>query len=260
MFSVFKSVKFLVLLILACFVSACVSTSDRPVLVDMKRAADANVALATVYLQRGRLGAANTKILKALKQDPKSVQANSIYAALLTDLGKNKEAEKYYKRAIRLDKENSSVRNNYGTFLCSQSRVEEGIEQFQKAILDPLYETPEFAFANSGACYLRVPNFEKAEENLRKALIRNKKMPLALYQMAKLNYLQSRYVLSKSYLDRFNNVASKSAESSWLGMRLAWHLGNKKDAANYALILRNKFPDSIETQKLIQTQSTRKRQ
>lgn len=255
----FKFVKFIIVFALVTVMSACVSTSDKPVLVDMKRAADANVALATVYLQRGRLGAANTKILKALKQDPKSVQANSIYAALLTELGKNKEAEKYYKKAIRLDGENSSVRNNYGTFLCSQSRIEEGIDQFQQAILDPLYETPEFAFANAGACYLKVPKFEKAEEYLRKSLIRNKKMPLALYQMAKLNYLQSRYVLSKSYLDRFHNVASKSAESAWLGMRLAWHLGDEKDAANYALLLRNKFPDSIETQKLIQTQATRNR-
>lgn len=240
-------------------VSACVSTSDKPVLVDMKRAADANVALATVYLQRGRLGAANKKVLKALKQNPKSVEANGVYAALLTELGKAKEAEKFYKKAIRLDGENSSVRNNYGTFLCSQMRVEEGIEQFQKAILDPLYETPEFAFANAGACYLKVPNFEKAEENLRKSLLRNKKMPLALYQMAKLNYLQSRYVLSKTYLERFHKVAAKSAESAWLGMKLAWHLGDKQDAANYALLLRNKFPDSIETQKLIQTQATKNR-
>lgn len=259
MYQFLQKMKLIFVALIMVFFSGCVSTSDRPVLVDMSRAAEANVALATAYLQRGRLGAANEKVLKALKQNPKSVEANSIYAALLTELGKHKEAEKYYKKAIRLDDENSSVRNNYGVFLCSQNRVEEGIEQFQKAILDPLYETPEFAYANSGACYLKVPDFEKAEESLRKALIRNKKMPLALYQMAKLNYLQSRYVLSKSYLDRFNGVANKSAESAWLGMRLAWHLGDEKDAANYALLLRNKFPDSIETQKLIQTQATRKR-
>lgn len=257
MFQTFKSVKLTVALIFMVCLSACVSTSDKSALVDMKRASDANVALATAYLQRGSLGAANEKIQKALKQNPRSVQANSIYATLLTELGKSKEAEKHYKKAIRLDGDNSSVRNNYGTFLCSQSREKEGIEQFQKAILDPLYETPEFAFANAGACYLRLPNFEKAEDNLRKSLLRNKRMPLALYQMAKLNYLQSRYVLSKTYLDRFHRVAAKSAESSWLGMRLAWHLGNKKDVANYSLLLRNKFPDSVETQKLIQTESTR---
>lgn len=254
-----KSAKALVAFLFVVLLNGCVSTSDRAEKVDLKRASDVNVTLATAYLKRGRLGAANTKLLKALKQNSKSVQANNMYAALLTELGKTKEAEKYYKKAIRLDSSNSSVRNNYGTFLCAQKRIEEGITQFQKAILDPLYETPEFAYANAGACYLKVPNFEKAEENLRKSLMRNKNMPLALYQMAKLNFLQSRYVLSKTYLDRFHSVAEKSSESSWLGMRLAWHLGDRKAAANYSLLLRNKFPDSVETQKLVQTEATRNR-
>lgn len=239
--------------------SACVEVIDRPSTYNLHKAAEANVQLGATYLDKGELGAANEKLLKALEQNPKSVQANSVYAILLNELGKTKEATKYFKKSIKLAPDDSGIRNNYGTFLCDQGEIEKAVEQFQRALLDPLYSTPEFAFANAGACLLKIPDFERAETNLRKALQRNKNLPSALYQMSKLNYLKGRYAVSKNYLDRFHKVSPKSPASLWLGMRLAWQLADKETAASYALLLKNKYPDSIETQKLIQAESTRSR-
>lgn len=243
----------------ALLLSACVSTYDKPELANKKKAADANVALATAYLKRGQLGAANDKIQKALKQNPRSMSANHTYALLLNELGEKQKAEHYYKKALNLQDANSEVRNNYGVFLCSEKRYQEGIEQFKQALLDPLYETPEYAYANAGACLINVPDFKQAETYLRKALLRNKNLPIGLYQMARLNYLQARFAISKSYLDRYFTIADKSPQSLWLGIRLAWQMQETELANNYALVLRNKYPDALETQKLIQTEATRKR-
>lgn len=241
--------------------SACVQVSDKPKPSEesLKKAANVNVQLGATYLNKGLYGAANEKLQKALKQDSKSVEANSVYAILLNTLGKTKEAEKYFKKSIKLAPEDSKVRNNYGTFLCDHGEIEKAVEQFELALLDPLYNTPEYALANAGACLLKVPDFERAETNLRKALQRNKNLATALYQMARLNYLKGRYAASKAYLDRFHKGSVKSPESLWLGMRLAWQLGDKNTASSYSLLLKNQFPDSQETQKLIQAESTRNR-
>lgn len=249
----------LILLMLALFsLSACVQVGGGPSKGSLMKAADANTQLGASYLQEGYLGAANDKLQKALRQNPKSVQANSVYALLLNELGKTDEAAKYFKKSLKLAPEDSQVLNNYGTFLCNQGEIDKAVEQFQKALLDPLYNTPEYAFSNAGACLLDVPDFERAEVFLRKALQRNKTLPTALYQMAKLNYLKGRYAVSKNYLDRFHQRSAKSSESLWLGIRLAWQLRDKETVASFGLLLKNKYPDSAEAQKLIQAESTRR--
>ena len=250
--------KTLLLILLVFSVSACVQVKNKPSKANLAKAADANTQLGASYLQEGHLGAANDKLEKALKQNPKSVQANSVYALLLNELGKTEEAQKYFKKSLKLAPEDSQVLNNYGTFLCNQGEIELAVAQFQKALLDPLYHTPEYAFSNAGACLLDVPDFERAESFLRKALQRNKTLPTALYQMAKLNYLKGRYAVSKNYLDRFHQRSGKSSESLWLGIRLTWQLRDKEAAASFALLLKNKYPDSAEAQKLIQAESTRR--
>ena len=55
---------------------------------------------------------------------------------------------------------------------------------FAKAIETPRYKTPERALENAGACAKRIPDLEKAENYLRKALSINPKLPLALSEMA----------------------------------------------------------------------------
>lgn len=239
--------------------SACVQVDNRPQSFDLSKAAEANVQLGANYLKRGQLGSANEKLLLALEQDPDSVQGNSVYAILLNELGQTEKAEKHFRKSIKLAPQSSDIRNNYGTFLCDQGKIEQAVEEFQQALLDPLYRTPEYAFANIGSCLLKIPDFERSETNLRKALQRNSNLPSALYNMSKLNYLKGRYAVSKTYLERYHKAVGKSPESLWLGMRLAWQLGDSQTAASYALLLKNKYPDSLETQKLIQAEATRKR-
>lgn len=238
--------------------SACASVTENPRQTDMKKAAESNVRLGAAYIRQGMYGAANEKLARALEQNPDSAEVHSVYAVLLDELGKNEQAEKHFKRALDLDDEKSDIRNNYGNFLCRQGKVDEAVEQFQKALLDPLYETPAYAFANAGSCLMRVPDLERGEEFLRKALQHNKNLPSALFQMAKLNYLKSQYAASKTYLERYHKASGKSPESLWLGIKLAWQVSDKETASSYGLLLKNQFPDSVETQKLLQAESTRR--
>lgn len=250
--------KLLILMAIALLCSACVYVPEKQPGQDLKKAAETNVKLGALYLQKGMYGSANEKLEKALKQNSKSVHAHSVYALLQNELGKTDKAKKHFKKAIRLAPEDSSVRNNYGTFLCSQGEIDKAVEQFNLALLDPLYKTPEYAFSNAGACLLEKPDFATAEDYLRKALRRNSTLPSALFQMAKLNYLKGIYSLSRDYLARYHKVADKSPKSLWLGIRLAWKLGNHNAASSYSLLLKNKHPDSKEARKLAQALSTRK--
>lgn len=250
--------KKLVLLVILMLGTACVQVKEKPRGKNLHKAAEANVKLGSLYMQRGMYGAANEKLEKALKQNSKLVQAHSVYALLQNELGKTKKAEKHFKIAIRLDAENSDVRNNYGTFLCSNGKIDQAIEQFNKALLDPLYSTPEYAFANAGACMLEKPDFNGAERFLNQALRRNQHLPAGLFQMSRLYYLKGEYVRSRQYLDRYHNVAHKTPKSLWLAVRIAWQLNDANAASSFGLLLRNKFPESKEAGQLVQALSTRR--
>ena len=81
--------------------SGCVPVKQGPSKDNLRKAADANTQLGATYLYDGMLGAANEKLQKALRQTPKSVQANSVYALLLNELGKTDEAAKYFKKSLK---------------------------------------------------------------------------------------------------------------------------------------------------------------
>ncbi|EDY85484.1 type IV pilus biogenesis/stability protein PilW [gamma proteobacterium HTCC5015] len=245
---------------LALGLAACASVVESPNATkpDLVKASEANVSLGAAYLQQGLYGSANEKLEKALEQNPDSAEAHNIYAVLMGELGKPKEAQKHFEKSLDLDPESSDIRNNYGTFLCGQGKIDEAVEQFQQALLDPLYETPAYAFANAGACLMQVPDLVRAEEFLRKALQHNKRLGSALFQMAKLNYLKSNYAAAKAYLERYHRAAGKTPASLWMGIKVAWQVGDNETASSYGLLLKNQYPDSVETQKLLQAESTRK--
>lgn len=63
------------------------------------------------------------------------------------------------------------INNNYGWYLCQTGRVKESIEYFQRALRNPLYQTPEIAYLNVGACHVRNSGeLDLAEDYIRKTL------------------------------------------------------------------------------------------
>ena len=126
------------------------------------KAADYHAQLGVGYLQRNRLKLAKQYLDKALKADRNSPKVQHYYALLQDRLGNKKLAARYFAQAVKKDSKNPELLNNYGSFLCKHGAVNRAETAFLRATADPLYETPEFAFANAGICLKRRGEHQKA--------------------------------------------------------------------------------------------------
>ncbi len=236
-----KRKKFYFLLILA-LLSACV---QQPI--QNHNAAQNNLELAVEYMRRGEINIALKKLKKALNADSNYADAHNIIAVLYDrKLGKKDQAQWHYQRALTLKPKDPHIHNNYGQFLCQHNQWEKAEQHFLKALEDALYKTPELPYINAGLCALDHNHLGKADTYLRKALQKNPNIPIALYKMAKLSYQQKRYLEAYDYLQRYLAFAKQTAQTLWLGIRIAHMLNNQDLEASYTLLLRRQFPDSDE--------------
>lgn len=239
------------------FLSACTAV---PVQVgvsqaQLKKASVDNVHLGVGYLKQGNLELAKIKLEKAIKQDPKSSTAFSSYAYLLEQLNEIDEAKINYKKAISLSSNNPQVNNNYGAFLCRHGEGKKAEKYFLKAINNPLYKTPAFAYENAGICMLKVPDLVKAEKYFKLALGFNARSASSLINLADLMFQKANYQKARGYLDRVHKLNLHSAKSLWLSVRTEHALGDEDAASSYALLLKHKFPVSQEARQLRRAQS-----
>ncbi|MEJ1437572.1 MAG: type IV pilus biogenesis/stability protein PilW [Candidatus Sedimenticola sp. (ex Thyasira tokunagai)] len=207
---------------------------------------DVYVKLAVGYMREGRLDVALKKARRALQVEPGNVEGHNIIALLYDRLNEPGLAERHFKRGLKLQPRHPYMLNAYGTFLCRNGRYEEADMQFQQALKNPLYTTPEVAFTNAGICAGRKPDPVQAERYLRQALERNPRLPTALIQMARVSYNNGEYLSSRAYLQRYLESARHTAASLWLGIQAERKLGDRNAVSSYSLLLRNSFPDSQE--------------
>lgn len=213
-----------------------------------------NVQLGIAYMREGKFDIAMKKLQKAVSLDDSYAPAHDALAVLYERLGENDKAAQHYRRAISLDPSDSGLLNNYGQFLCQTGHPKEAQEYFQKALKNPLYSSPEVAYTNAGLCALSQKDSKSAATYFRRALSRNPKFAPPLFEMADLSYQQHDYLSAKGYLERYLGVTKPTPQSLWLGIRIERKLGNENAVSSYAMLLKNKFPDSDETHALIESE------
>lgn len=217
-------------------------------------AAEINASLGLSYMQQGKNDVAMTRLKRALETEPDLFEAHHYIAVLYERLGQNDLAEQHYQRALRLDGQNASLQNNYGTFLCKQGRFADSERHFLDALKDPLYKTPDQTYENLGLCARQAGDVGKAEGYLRRALQLNRKLPESLLQMAQLEFEAKRHLQARAYLQRYLAVGAHTPETLWLGIRNERILGDKNAVASYALLLKRRFPDSEEARLLLESE------
>ncbi|WP_158278869.1 type IV pilus biogenesis/stability protein PilW [Leucothrix arctica] len=217
--------SFTVLILCLATLVGCSSNESRPA-PKKAEAAGYNARLGAEYTRTGRLNLANEKLKKALDQDPNSGEVHHYFALLQQRLGKNQEADKYFRRAIRLSPKDPHLLNNYGSHLCRNGDYQAASKQFLAAINDPLYTTPEFAYTNAGICAKKSGDTVKAEAYFRKSLERKPTFGSALFQMAKLKYEQGDYSLAQAFLQRYNENNHVVPETVLLCEKINTQLGD----------------------------------
>ena len=206
----------------------------------------ANMNLGIEYMRQGEYENALEKLNRSILAKPDFAPSYNVLGLLYQKLGENKKAEAHFTESIRLDPTDSSAYNNYGLFLCSNERIDEAEVAFLNAANNPFYDSPEIPLTNAGICILEN-NPEAGEDYLKQALAKNADFSHALIQMADIHYNKGQYKLSHQFLERFKANASQTPRSLWLGVRVSNELGYKDEVSSYALLLKNRFPDSKET-------------
>lgn len=249
------------LFFIVCLLAACASPgggSDGTPEQDTTRAqkiARIHTELAAAYYDRAQYGVALQEIAVALRADSGFSQAYNVRALIRMALHEDDKADEDFRHSLALDEVNSDTHNNYGWFLCQRGHMNESAKQFQLALSNPLYATPEMAYANLGLCLKKAGNLKGAESNLQRALALRPNMPEALYGLADLSYGNGNYAAAQSYLARFSQALPElNAEQLWLAVRIERKMQDYDAEASYALQLRKRFPDSRETQLLFQGQ------
>lgn len=210
------------------------------------RASHINVQLGLGYLQKGQTARAKNKLLLALKQSPKSAEANDAMAYFLEATDEKKEADKYYRRAIKLSRGNGAPLNNYGTFLCRQGKYKQADHYFRLAIQDTDYVNLADAYENAGLCALQVPNYKLAERYFRKAVAKDPERPNSLLELAEISYRKQQNKRAERYLKRYRAIAKQTPQSLYLNYRVAARLQKNKTAQAYARKLVEQYPKSAQ--------------
>lgn len=235
---------FVLLLSAGCASSGSKTKSEN----EARKAAEANTSLGMQYMERGQYEVAFGKLKKAIAEDPEYAPGQTVIAILYEKLGEDDLAGKHYQKAYEADPKDGDVNNNYGTYLCRAGRISEAIGHFEAALNDPFYSTPVVAMVNAGVCELEANNIAEAELYLRSALKVEPSNPDGLLAMAKLNYLNSSYLLSRAFIQRYESVASHNAKSLLLAFNVEMALRDREASDRYLYQLQTNYSDSKQAE------------
>jgi type IV pilus assembly protein PilF len=215
--------------------------------------ASVNTQLGLGYLRNGQVELAWERLNTALEADPNYATAHNGVALVYDRLNEPEKAEQHFKRAIELNPSDSAAQTNYGVFLCQRGRIDEGEKYFLKAVQNPLYNKPAMAYTNAGMCKLRADDPSGAEVYFRAALRADPRFGVALLNMAELSLDNEQYLSARAYMQRYEEVSKHNSRSLWIGIRIEEKLGDKDAVSSFAMLLKASYPDSPETQMLLES-------
>lgn len=200
------------------------------------------LTLATRDMQVGNLDAAERKVREALKLAPEAPDALVLQAGIDDRRGRTRQAGEIFRKAAELAPQRGDVLNNYGAWLCQQGQPAESLVWFDRALQAPGYATPGEAQANAGSCALDAGQLERAERDLRAALVAAPANPVALESMAQLSYRQGRYMEARAFAERRIAAAPATRSVLQLASQIEVKLGDRAASDRYLQRIRQEFP------------------
>ncbi len=219
----------------------------KPAPVSLTERARIHTELGAGYYERGQMDVAIEELNEAVKLDPNRAGAYNIYGLVYAMMGENAKAEQNFQRALQLAPQDSEIRHNWGWFLCTTGHPREAIPEFELAIRNPLYKTPEIALINAGRCSTSFGDVANAEIYFKRALAVSPNNPTAAYGLALLAYKASNYSEARDWMRPAVQQTNPTAAALFLGMCIERKLSDRQAELSYISQLRNRYPDSAET-------------
>jgi type IV pilus assembly protein PilF len=208
--------------------------------------ARARVDLASGYFRNGQTSVALEEARRAVQIDPTYADAYGLLGLIYTEIDDRGEAEANFQRALQLDPSNPDLNNNYGWVLCRGGREQEAMSYFQRALRDPLYATPSRANLNAGMCMMRVRDYAAAEPYLRRAFELDAASPAVKMELTRLYLATGQIDRASFYYGLLARSADVTAETLWLGLKVARVQGDLRTETRLATELRTRFPGTKE--------------
>ena len=202
--------------------------------------------LSAGYYARAQYDVALEELNNALREDPSYAPAFGMLGLVYSELRDDAQAERHFQRAIDLNQQDPEVRNNYGWFLCQRGREPQALGQFELAVRNPFYRTPDMALINAGRCAAKIGDRKGAEAYLQQALTVAPASVTAQYLLTELAYKAGDLQLART---RVRPIAAGSApgpEALLLAICIERKLGNMPDEASYLFQLRQRYPNAKE--------------
>jgi type IV pilus assembly protein PilF len=203
--------------------------------------------LAAGYYERGQMDIALDELNIAVGLDLNYAPAYNVYGLVYAVLGEDSKAEQNFMRALELAPNDSDIHHNWGWYLCQHKREREALAQFDIAVRNPLYKSPEIALVNAGRCAVTLGDMRLAETYFRRALAAQPGNALAGYGLSLIAYKESHYPEARTWMKGVMQTNNPPAEVLYLGMCIERKLGDQQAELSYVSQLRNRFPDAPET-------------
>ncbi|MCL1112501.1 MULTISPECIES: type IV pilus biogenesis/stability protein PilW [Shewanella] len=244
--------KIIMVTLVGLSVSGCVtertySGTDTPVAerrFDKVGAARERMQLGLTYLNRGNSEQAKYNLNKAVEYAPDMSEVHVAMAYYYQTVGDLDRTEASYRRAIGLSDATGDARNNFGVFLCQQQKYAEAETMFLAAINTPKYTRTASSYENLGVCSRKAGNKEKARQYFNMALKYDQRRKVTLLELTELAMEDADYGDAREQLARYHRVASESAESLALGIKIEQAANNPEAVKRFGILLIAKFPAS----------------
>jgi type IV pilus assembly protein PilF len=242
--------------LLGCGTSGTPSGNNRE---ELKTASDTTTAdkragiwlqLAIGYYQNGQYDTALDEIKKAIAASPDMADLYGMRGLIYSAMGNQVPlADENFQRALRLAPNDPETSNNYGSFLCQNGRMEQGMPYFDAALRNPYYQSPLTALVNAGNCSIKLKKLDQAERYLLDAQRRDEDKPAVNINLARLYVARSDFARAGVYFNRARSasrIESMPADVLWLGIRIEKKLGDTAAQSAMATQLRRRYAGSNE--------------
>ncbi|AZG37055.1 MAG: type IV pilus biogenesis/stability protein PilW [Shewanella psychromarinicola] len=240
-------ITLLALSVTACVTERTYSGTDIPVAerqFDKQGAARERMHLGLTYLNRGNSEQAKYNLNKAVEYAPNTSEVHMAMAYYYQTVGDLERTEASYEKAISFSDVTGDARNNFGVFLCQQNKFVESEKMFLAAIETPKYTRTASSYENLGVCSRKAGDKEKARQYFNMALKYDKRRQVTLLELTELAMEDADYGNAREQLARYHRVASESAESLALGIKIERAANDVEAVKRFGILLIAKFPAS----------------
>jgi len=199
---------------------ACASNKPAPISDEARfKQVESHYRLGLDALQKNNLPKAFDELLLAERLDPRRADVLDALGYAWRVRGNLEKSGDYYTRSLAIDPA-ARTWNNYGTLLLAMDNPKKAEEAFRKALEDPRYPHPDFAYTNLGDALLMQNRFDDAIAAYRQARLLNPLQETSRLKEAAAYREHNRPEFAKAMYETIlrDDPANKQALEGLLGM------------------------------------------